>query len=103
MANAFRHFDEKRYLIDSFIVMPNHVHILFSLFENESISQVIHSWKRFSAREINKRNKTTGSLWQPEYWDRLIRNHDHFLWARSYIERNPKKLPPQTYKIYQRP
>ena len=25
------HFDNERYVIDSFVVMPNHVHVLFRL------------------------------------------------------------------------
>ena len=28
MADTLRHFDEERYLLDAFVVMPNHVHVL---------------------------------------------------------------------------
>ena len=103
VANAFLHFDEERYLLDSFVVMPNHVHVLFSPFKDENLPDIIKSWKWFTAREINKLKNQTGQLWQPEYWDTVIRHQEHFHWARNYIEQNPENLLPKTYHLYQRP
>ena len=103
VTKAFHHFDNERYLIDSFVVMPNHVHILFSPLSEHQLSDIIHSWKRFTAREINKHRNQTGQFWQPEYWDRLIRHQEHFYWAQNYIKRNPKKLPNDQYQLYLKP
>ena len=41
--NAFRHFDGARYLLDEFVIMPNHVHVLFSTMNEHSLSDVLHS------------------------------------------------------------
>lgn len=72
--DAFLHFDGDQYNLDAFVVMPNHVHVLFQAAEGYRMENIIHSWKRFTAREINKVLGRTGALWQTEYWDRLIRS-----------------------------
>lgn len=92
VAKAFHHFDGDRYDLSSFVVMPNHIHALFSPREGHQLCIIIHSWKRYSAKEINQRLNRSGSLWQPDYWDRLIRSQEHFDWANQYISENPKRL-----------
>jgi REP element-mobilizing transposase RayT len=71
--------------------MPNHVHVLMSPGEGESLSRIIAGWKRFSATRIHKANGTSGRLWQKDYFDRLIRDWDHFMNVACYIRRNPEK------------
>jgi REP element-mobilizing transposase RayT len=106
VANAFHHFDGQRYDLDSFVVMLNHVHILFRLRSGEVLEKVIHSWKSFTAKAINRAQergrlarirpdragspRSLGQVWQEEYWDRMIRNERHLIAVRAYIARNPK-------------
>ncbi len=90
VAEALKHFDGERYQLGSFVVMPNHVHVLFRPFAAHSLADIVKSWKGFTAREINKQLGKTGSLWQEEYWDRLIRSEKHFLKVAAYIRDNPK-------------
>src|SRR5881275_3147381 len=54
VANSLRHFDGVRYALDSFVVMPNHVHVLVQPHEDNALSEILHSWKSFSAKAINK-------------------------------------------------
>ena len=91
VANALRHFDGERYELASFVVMPNHVHALFRTNGKHVLSEILKSWKGFTAREINKRIGKNGTLWQEEYWDRLIRTEHHFIKAAKYIRENPIK------------
>jgi REP element-mobilizing transposase RayT len=91
VANALRHFDGNRYEIASFVVMPNHVHVLFRPLGEHALAEILKSWKGFTAREINKRIGKSGALWQDEYWDRLIRNERHFFRVAEYIRQNPVK------------
>ena len=101
VADALRHFDEERYQLASFVVMPNHVHVLFRPFENCSLAEILKSWKGFTARAINKQLGKTGSLWQEEYWDRLIRNNGHFFKVAEYIRNNPVKAMLRTGQFLQ--
>jgi REP element-mobilizing transposase RayT len=83
VADALLHFDGERYRMDSFVVMPNHVHALFHPLGENRLEDIVGSWKRFTAREINKALGKEGALWQREYWDRLVRGERHFRWARE--------------------
>ena len=56
------------------MVMPDHVHTIIKLGQGQSLGQVLHSMKRFTAREINKHLSRTGSLWQKGYTDWGIRD-----------------------------
>lgn len=73
--------------------MPNHVHVLMETIA--PLSKIVQSWKSFTGRWALERNAELGlgvpgrALWMREYWDRYVRNADHFDNVRAYIERNP--------------
>ena len=71
VADAFMHFQGARYRIFAWCIMPNHAHIVFQPSPEWDISDILHSWKRFSAREANKILGRKGSFWQPEYYESL--------------------------------
>lgn len=71
--------------------MPNHVHCLTTLSVESRLEKVIQSWKGFSATSINKHLGRRGPLWQEDYFDRLIRDAEHFTNCARYIRRNPHK------------
>ncbi|MBI4664729.1 MAG: HsdR family type I site-specific deoxyribonuclease [Verrucomicrobia bacterium] len=71
--------------------MPNHVHVLFRTRSPHRLEEIVKSWKGFTAREINRRIGKTGTLWQEDYWDRLIRSSRHFAKCVEYIRENPSK------------
>jgi type I restriction enzyme R subunit len=91
VADALRHYDGQRYELATFVVMPNHVHVLFRPLGAHALPEILKSWKGFTAREINHQIGKTGALWQDEYWDRLIRNEHHFFKVAEYIQQNPVK------------
>jgi len=86
VGDAFQHFDHDRYLIHAWVIMPNHVHLLFSLKKDVALESIVTSWKRFTSRSIGE-----GPLWQRDYFDRLIRDWDHFINVARYIYKNPIK------------
>jgi REP element-mobilizing transposase RayT len=75
----------------AWIVMPNHVHAIFVLQGDWTLEQMIHSWKLFSARQINERLGRQGPLWMRDYFDRLVRDDRHFENCVRYIRNNPAK------------
>ena len=91
VAEGLLHFDTERYQMDSFVIMPNHVHILIQMIPGFPIEKTVQSWKRIAARQINEVSGMTGSLWHKRYWDRLVRSEKHFWKIRRYIQRNPGK------------
>ncbi|MCC5805232.1 MAG: transposase [Opitutales bacterium] len=101
VGNALRYFDGERYVMGPFVVMPNHVHVLFRLLHGHRLESVLKSWKGFTAREINRRMGRSGALWQEEYWDRLVRNERHWKRCAQYICENPlrARLPEGAYLL----
>jgi carbamoylphosphate synthase large subunit/REP element-mobilizing transposase RayT len=91
VVNALRHFDRDRYVLDAFVVMPNHVHVLAQLAKGKALAEVLHSWKSFSAKAINRLLGRTGQLWQEESYDRIVRDWDELVGYRDYIVGNPEK------------
>ena len=89
--NSLLHFDQQRYALIAWCVMPNHVHAMIEPWERWPLAGVVHAWKSFTAHEINKLLKRSGAVWQREYHDRFIRDADHFAHAVRYIEENPVK------------
>lgn len=89
VTSALGYFDGKRYMLDAYVVMPNHVHVLVTLMPGEDLSSILHSWKSFTAKEINKVLGDEGPIWQDETFDRLIRSGEHEGFVRDYIWKNP--------------
>lgn len=90
-------FDEKRYRLFAWCIMPNHVHVVARIFPSHHLSQVLHSWKSFTAKAANKRLGTRGTFWQREYYDHLLRNETEFQRAVSYVIKNPEKAKLQNW------
>ncbi len=104
------HFDAERYRLLAWVVMPNHVHVLFQPLNGWTVAKIVASWKKFTARKINDHKRFIGNanlpigevkgasretgvpgVWHREYWDRYIRNEGHYQQAIEYIHQNPVK------------
>jgi putative transposase len=89
-------FDLQRYRLLAWVVMPNHVHVLFQPINGWKVAEIVASWKKFTARKIcdDRRDcgeSTVAPVWHREYWDRFIRDHRHFEQTVEYIHLNPVK------------
>ncbi|MCM8537003.1 MAG: transposase [Lentisphaeraceae bacterium] len=98
VVDAWNFFDKKRYDLLAYVVMPNHVHLLVKTYKCFPLRSLIHSWKSFTSNEINKyleanagRMPALPAVWQEDYWDRFIRDGNHFKSAVKYILENPVK------------
>ena len=101
VADALHHADGLRYELADYVVMPNHVHALIVPIQDFSPADICWSWKRYTARELNKLLGTSGTFWQGESFDHLVRSPEHFLKYRRYIHDNPRKagLPPGDFLL----
>jgi len=75
----------------AWVVMANHVHVLFKAGE-KPMAQVVADWKEYTAREANKVLGRRGHFWAKDFWDTYMRDGSHELHARNYIENNPVKV-----------
>ena len=86
---VLRHRDREQYDLHAWVVMPNHVHVLFTPREGFELPAIVQAWKSVSARRTNRVLASRGRLWQEDYFDRFIRNARHFHEVVGYIEWNP--------------
>jgi len=91
MVGALRHFDRVRYDLFTWAVMPNHVHVILRPHEDWSLSKVLHTWKSYSATQINIVAERRGPLWEREYFDHLVRSGDDLVRFARYVMDNPRK------------
>ncbi len=89
--NSLLKFDGSRYNLFAWVVMPNHLHSLLTRFENYELAQLMHSVKSYTAHEANKILQRRGQFWIDEYFDRYMRDAEHFRKTVKYIENNPVK------------
>jgi len=91
--NAIKHFDGDRYKVDKYVVAANHVHVLLEPLGKNQLSDILHSWKSYTGNEINKRIGKTGTFWQKEYFDHLVRSESSLEKFREYIRAHDKVAP----------
>jgi predicted solute-binding protein/REP element-mobilizing transposase RayT len=91
VAQALRFFEEQRYCLDAFVVMPNHVHVVIKPLIGFHLFDIVRSWKTYTARQINKLLGRSGAVWMQESFDRIIRDWDALVRCRAYVAKNPTK------------
>jgi REP element-mobilizing transposase RayT len=92
VAKALCYFAGQRYQLQAWVIMPNHVHAVVRPLPGYTLSQILHSWKSYTAHEINSLLRRKESpFWQKESYDHLIRDEDDLLHCYSYTVMNPVK------------
>ena len=90
---AMLHFEGDRYLLGDYVIMPNHVHALVMPLGKADMGRIVASWTAYSAVRINRRNASSGKVWQGEPFDHIVRNRDAFARFGKYIRENVGLLP----------
>lgn len=91
--DALLHFHGERYHLHAWCVMPNHVHVLIE--PRVKLALIVQGWKSFTGRWVLARNAELElgvpgkSLWMRDYWDRYIRDANHYRKTVEYIHQNP--------------
>lgn len=114
--NLYHHAGTK-YSLWSYVIMPNHVHVLLkpdevwekrfeveraalpvkedgsgrAEYEKGPLSAILHSLRGYTAHEANKILARTGKFWQREAYDHWVRDNAEFERIIYYIENNPVK------------
>lgn len=82
--------------VENYVVMPNHVHLILSIREDENseggwpmaiptIATVINQLKGYATKKIGY------PIWQGRFYDHIIRGKHDFEMLSSYIDDNPGK------------
>jgi len=83
--SALRFFDGQRYHLIDFVVAANHVHGIVSPLSGFELSAILHSWKSYTANQINRRRGQKGAFWQKETFDHIVRSSESLQRFQDYI------------------
>jgi REP element-mobilizing transposase RayT len=86
--------NERTVHMHSFVVMPDHVHMLFTPLpdgkgEPYRLAKIMNRIKGASSHSVNKLLRRRGVLWEPESFDRMAQSDGQFEYATLYIIQNP--------------
>ncbi len=76
VAEALHYRDGLHYRLDVYSIMPNHVHVVFAPLAGstapKSLSSIMHSLKRNTAKRANQILNRSGTFWEHESFDHYI-------------------------------
>jgi REP element-mobilizing transposase RayT len=79
------------YSLAAAVVMPDHVHMILTPSADFELDRIMKGIKGASAHKINILRGTSGSVWQDECFDRIIRDQDEFEEKVRYMLDNAVK------------
>ncbi|MCI7474270.1 MAG: hypothetical protein MSB10_11455 [Clostridiales bacterium] len=88
--------------VDTYVVMPNHVHMILVLpngggraLRAPTVSRIVRAWKETITKMLGE------AIWQKSFYDHIIRDENDYLRIWNYIDTNPAKWAEDTYYIAQ--
>lgn len=77
--------------VGRYVIMPDHVHFLTIplLSGQKSLGGMIGKWKEWTAKRILQLTSESAPLWQPEFFDHLVRSEESFAEKWAYVRENP--------------
>lgn len=73
----------------AWVLMPDHVHWLLQLGEQDELSVVVSRLKSASARHANRALCRTGAVWAKAFHDHALRGEDDLQDTARYVVANP--------------
>ena len=73
--------------VGRYVVMPDHVHFFVTPMpcEGTPLYQVVGKWKEWTAKRIMKAVGGAAPLWQPEFFDHLLRSKESLADKWTYV------------------
>lgn len=83
------HAKEQGVQMHSYVLMSNHLHLLLTPLQNDSLPKMMQAVGRSYVLYFNKRHGRSGTLWEGRYRSSLIQTERYFLACMAYIDLNP--------------
>ncbi len=83
--------------LHAYVLMTNHVHLLITPLEENSLSKAMQSVGRVYVQQFNHLYKRSGTLWEGRYKATLIDSNQYLLSCQRYIELNPVRAEMVTH------
>ena len=90
--------------VDKYVIMPNHIHIIFSIsradaerairespLRSRSLISSAVGYIKMNSTKVMRQEYGDNTLWQRSFYDHIIRNEEDYYECSRYIEENPLK------------
>jgi REP element-mobilizing transposase RayT len=74
--------------VGRFVIMPDHIHLFVRIGSDSRLNDFIRLLKQALTKELRRMN-ITGDIWQPGFFDRLLRHSESYSQKWSYVRQNP--------------
>jgi len=85
----FRYRDAGEFLLQEFVVMPNHIHLLLSVDDDHAIGRAMQMVKGGFSHALREAGLKSTAVWQPSYYEHRVRDMNEYGRMRAYIHDNP--------------
>jgi putative transposase len=72
-----------------YVLMPDHLHLVFKLRQEGPLGQSMKSFKGFTAVRIQETMRRRDPVWQEGYFDHRVRSFEKMEWVAFYCLQNP--------------
>ena len=103
LAESLHFGDGREYRQYGWVVMPNHVHVLFSVLGKHDPEWQVRQWKGLAARRIQRFLGGERKIWEERFHGRMIRSSAQFVWSARMIRRDPvqARLRPAEFLLHE--
>ena len=89
VATFLKYRDAGEFELHEYVVMPNHIHLLLSLHDQQKLSRVIQLIKGGFSHSLREKGIVFRAVWEQRYHDRRVRDGNEFAEISQYIRQNP--------------
>jgi len=82
--------DRHGWVIGRYVIMPDHVHFFCRAeLAAKPLPIFIQRWKEWSSKRMAPELKASGSVWQEEFFDHVLRSSESYSQKWDYVKENP--------------
>ena len=78
--------------IGRYVIMPEHVHFFAAPeLDAKPLPKFIQLWKQWTSKRIRRELRLMGPIWQPEFFDHILRSSESYSQKWDYVRENPMR------------
>ncbi len=77
-----------KYRLHAYGIMTNHVHVIAEALGDNRIGDIVQVWKSVSSHRINRCLGRSGSVWQRDHYNHIIRTAKEYAYQMNYVFNN---------------
>jgi putative transposase len=89
VATFLKYRDAGEFELHEYVVMPNHIHLLLSLNDQQQLGRVIQLIKGGFSHSLRENEIVFRAVWEHRYHDRRVRDANEFAEFSQYVRQNP--------------